>query len=58
MGTVLQRKRLAEQKKAAEERQLAARLAYEARTEAEEEEAQRLAAKQALKAFLLKCVWL
>lgn len=51
---LLQRKRLAETKKAAEERELAARLAYEARTEAEEEEAQRVAAKAALKAFLLK----
>jgi hypothetical protein len=49
-----QRKRLAETKKAAEERELAARLAYEARTDAEEEEAQRVAAKAALKAFLLK----
>ena len=54
--TPAQRKRRAETKKAAEERELAARLAYEARAEAEEEEAQRLAAKAALKAFLLKCV--
>eukprot|EP00879_Flechtneria_rotunda_P015380 GHRR01016079.1.p1 GENE.GHRR01016079.1~~GHRR01016079.1.p1 ORF type:complete len:262 (+),score=105.62 GHRR01016079.1:1221-2006(+) len=50
---VLQRKRLAEQKRAAEESELAAKLAYEARTEADKEEAERKAAKQALKTFLL-----
>eukprot|EP00878_Enallax_costatus_P025426 GHUV01027202.1.p1 GENE.GHUV01027202.1~~GHUV01027202.1.p1 ORF type:complete len:436 (+),score=163.52 GHUV01027202.1:3278-4585(+) len=46
------RKTLAEQKRAAEEAELAARLAYEARSEADKEEAERKAAKEALKAFL------
>jgi hypothetical protein len=50
----LQRKRLADEKRAAEEAELAARLAYEARAEFEKEEAERKAAKEALKAFLLK----
>jgi hypothetical protein len=52
----LQRKRLADEKRTAEEAELAARLAYEARAEFEKEEAERKAAKEALKAFLLKCV--
>ncbi len=51
---LLQRKTLAEQKRAAEEAELAAKLAYEARSEANKEEAERKAAKEALKAFLLK----
>jgi hypothetical protein len=51
---ILQRKRLADEKRAAEESELAARLAYEARAEFEKEEAERKAAKEALKAFLLK----
>lgn len=49
-----QRKRLADEKRTAEEAELAARLAYEARAEFEKEEAERKAAKEALKAFLLK----
>ncbi|KAF6260771.1 hypothetical protein COO60DRAFT_846345 [Scenedesmus sp. NREL 46B-D3] len=47
------RKRLADEKRTAEEAELAARLAYEARAEFEKEEAERKAAKEALKAFLL-----
>jgi hypothetical protein len=50
----LQRKRLADEKRSAEEAELAARLAYEARSEFEKEEAERKAAKAALKAFLLQ----
>lgn len=44
----------AEDRRAAEEAELAARLAYEARTEFEREEQQRKEAKEALKTFLLK----
>jgi hypothetical protein len=46
----------AEEKRATEEAELAARLAYEARVEFEREEANRLEAKAALKQFLLKWV--
>jgi hypothetical protein len=49
--------RQAADRRAAEEAELAARLAAEARGEFEREEAARKEAKEALKAFLLKCGW-
>jgi len=51
------RRRAAAERRAAEEAELAARLAHEARQEFEREEATRREAKEALKAFLLKWVW-
>jgi hypothetical protein len=47
--------RQAAERRATQEAELAARLAHEARAEFEREEAARREAKEALKAFLLKC---